>query len=570
MNMIEFKWHQVVLSKALLSLLFVLTTNPSPVQAATETTEFSKQVTAAFPDWRAQKVRRGTIRLHPQQFNEFADVFLRLFPEEMAFGRAPLVVLKSHFAGASYSPNSGDKAVQLDKLEETAPGLFSVTHRWTEGFSSMLGFWGVVKTVNDTYIPFNAQCRREKPKYDGNYTEDGCIKSVVTALILLQTQKLKIPEPAFPIEVAGYTSQYSNSGLSIANNGSDNGIRKVVLYVTPPRNIPADQLPAALQQFSDSIIHDDDYAHKHPGVTRSVGSPTDPWLRREFPQAMEGPSIQMVGTQATPDGKIALIGIRCPNEGWTGTCSYGVEQAKLQIKSGQMETRRQKILAAQVIPIPANGIKTSQVLAIYGMHKVNGINPYFDANLFLKDGTVTGNTSKAPIYLDPAAERKKEPGSWGRWRRSGTDMIVTWDDGQTEKIAATNENMQVGGQPGLKLNGTFGSISSGSTGIGSGWVSRNYYTFFPDGTFKNDRSNSFAVSAYLPNGNALPTQVASGASNASNKARYEIDGYTISFIYPDGQIERKSFAVWAKDAGKPSPAQVFIGGSSVTLNLEGR
>jgi hypothetical protein len=568
--MIKCRWHQIVLSKALLLLPLALTTTLVPSITIAETTAFSKQVTAALPDWEAQKVRRGVTRLHPQQYNEYGDAFLRLFPEEMAFGRAPLVVLKSHFAGETYSPNTGDKSVQLDKLEETSPGLFSVTHQWNHGFGRLLGIWGVVKTVNDTYVPFNAQCHRENPKYDGKYTQDGCIKSVITALVLLRAQKLKMPEPEFPIEVVGYTSDYSNSGLSIANSGSDNGIRQVVLYVTPPRNIPTDQLSATLQQFSNSIIHDHDHADRHPGMTRSVGSATDPWLRREFPKAMEGPSIQMVGTQATPDGKIALIGIRCPNDGWTGTCSYGVEQAKLQIKSGQMETRRQKILAAQVIPIPANAIKTAQILAIYGTHKIDGIKPYFDSYLFLKDGLVTGNTSSAPIYLDPAAERKKEPGSWGRWRRSGNEMIVTWDDGNTEKIPASNENMQVGGQPGLKLNGTFGNISSASTGIGSGWVSRNYYTFFPDGTFKNDRSSSFAVSAYLPNGNASPTQVASGANSASNKARYEIDGFTISFIYPDGQIERKSFAVWAKDAGKPSPSQVFINGSAVTLNLEGR
>ncbi len=563
--MIKLTSYQTVFLQITLLLLMLL-----PLSAIAETTEFSKQVTSALPDWEAQKIRRGITRLHPQQFNEFADVYLRLFPEEMSFTRAPLVVLKSHFSGATYSPNSGDKSVQLEKLVETSPGLFSVSHRWTEGFSRMTGFWGLVKTVNDTYIPFNAQCRLENPKYDGRYTEDGCIKSVVTALVLLQTKKLKLPEPETPIEVAGYTSQYSKSGLTIANNGSDNGIRKVILYVTPPRNISTDQLPAVLQQFSDSIVHDDDYANKHAGTIRSVGTTTDPWLRREFPRAMEGPSIQMVGTQTTPDGKIVLIGIRCPNEGWAGTCSYGVEQAKLQIQSGQMEARRQKILVAQVVPIPSKGIKTAQVLGIYGQHKVNGINAYFDTYLFLKDGTVTEDTSRAPIYLDPEVERKKEPSKWGRWKRSGTDMVIVWDAGGTEKIAATTDNMQIGGQPGMKLNGTFGSIASGSTGAGGGWVSRNYYTFYPDGTFKNDRSSSFAVGAFLPNGDVGPTQVASGGGSASNKARYEIDGYTISFIYPDGRIEREAFAVWAKDGGKASPAQVFIGGSSVTLNLEGK
>jgi hypothetical protein len=128
------------------------------------------------------------------------------------------------------------------------------------------------------------------------------------------------------------------------------------------------------------------------------------------------------------------------------------------------------------------------------------------------------------MHLDPEAERKKEPSKWGRWKRGGTDMVTVWDAGGTEKIAATTDKMQIGGQPSMKLNGTFGSIASGSTGAGGGWVSRNYYTFYPDGTFKNNRSSSFAVGAFLPNGDAGPTQVASGGSSANNKARYEIDG----------------------------------------------
>ncbi len=55
----------------------------------------------------------------------------------------------------------------------------------------------------------------------------------------------------------------------------------------------------------------------------------------------------------------------------------------------------------------------------------------------------------------------------------------------------------------------------------------------------------------------------------SSAARYEIDGHMISFIYPNGQVERASFAIWAKDAGKDTPSEVFIGGSLIKLNLEG-
>lgn len=101
-----------------------------------------------------------------------------------------------------------------------------------------------------------------------------------------------------------------------------------------------------------------------------------------------------------------------------------------------------------------------------------------------------------------------------------------------------------------------------NVGLNNGVVNRSGYTLRPDGSFQSSRSSSFSVSAFLPNGDAGPTQIASGArSNQGSVARYEVDGFMITFYYPDGQIERRSFAIPAAEAGKASPSQVMIGGT---------
>ncbi len=537
-------------------------------------TDFSKLVSAVTGDWVAEDWRRGILVLHPKMYTWQSDQFVNLLAEEPNMGRDALSVAKGHFEGDSLGDDSTDPTlVSFAGAEEFVPGTWVKRYSWTHAFDRNLSFFGVVTTAANTYIPFHANCERDDVDRPDQYKFESCIRQFSVLILALRggpdagEKRLIMPQTNSPLNVAGWDGQYLKDGTSLATTGSFNGLRKALLYASPPRNIPQDQLAKALKQFSDNIVHNDDDADENPGSVNVVGTLDDPWIRREFPEAFEGPSIQMAGTAKTPDGKISFIGIRCPNKGWLKTCSYGVDQAKQQVRSGQMEARRLAYIATRQSPIPANGIKNAQVLGIYGTARFNGNSFVIDGSLYLKDGTVYSETDTAPAFIDPVASRQKEPDKWGRWRRVGTKMQVTWGNGETDTKDAAPSNFLIGGTSATQLNGLYETVSSGGGVIaGSGWVNRASYQFFADGSFKNDRSNSFSVGGFVP-GEAGPVQIASGGgSSSTGRARYEIDGHMISFTYPDGQIERTSFAIYASDISNPNRKYVLIGGTPYTLD----
>jgi hypothetical protein len=560
---------------ALIPVIGIMIAGIVPAAAAGDPpTEFSKLVTGLTGDWVAEDWRRGILVLHPKIYTWQSDQYVNLFAEEPDMGRDALTVAKGHFEGDSLGDDSTDPTlVSFTGAEEIAPGILAKRYNWSYAFHRNVSFFGVVTTAAKTYIPFHANCERDDTDLPNQYKFENCIRQTLVLLLAIRGgedlggNRLIMPQTNAPLNVAGWDGQYLKDGTSLATTGSFNGLRKVLLYASAPRAVSPDELPKALKQFSDNIVHDDDDADKNPGSVNVVGSLDDPWIRREFPEAFEGPSIQMAGTAKTPDGKISFIGIRCPNKGWLKTCSYGVDQAKQQVRSGQMEARRQAYFAARQTPIPANGIKNAQVLGIYGTARFNGNSFVVDGSLYLKDGTVYNDTGTAPAFIDPVASKQKEPNNWGRWRRVGSTMQITWGNGETDTKKAAPSNFLIGGNSTTKLNGLYETVSSGGGVIaGSGWVSRASYQFFADGTFKNDRSNSFSVGGFVP-GEAGPVQIAAGGgSSSTGKARYEIDGHMISFIYPDGQIERQSFAVYASDVNNINRKYILISGTPYTLD----
>ncbi len=561
----KFGWWAAIFWGAVLSFYGTAFADDPP-------TEFSKQVTTITGDWQAEDWRKGLLVLHPVQYTWQSDKFLRLYAEEPADGRTAIEAARNHFDKLSLEDDTLEPTlINMNGATDLFPGILAVKYRWSYAFDTNVSFFGIVTTIKGTYVPFHANCETDDPQFPKEYPLEKCLSMMAKLLLFVQGgasvegKRLVLPQTPSPINIPEWDGQYLKDGTSLVTTGSFNGLRKVLLYASPPRALAPDQIAAALKQFSDGIVYDDDEADKDPGSIRVVGTNEDPWLRREFPEAFEGPSIQMAGTVKTPDGKIVFLGIRCPNKGWLNTCSHGVEQAKLQIKSGQMEQRRQAYVAARQSPIPANGIKTAEVLGIYGEGKFNGSSFVIDGNLFLKDGSVYDSIDSAPQFLDKAATLQKDPSSWGRWRRVGSNIVITWGNGETDTKAASTENLWVGGSPATKLKGYYGTVSSGGSAFGGGWVSRSSYEFFADGTFKNDRSNSFGVNGI--GADLAPVQIAAGGSNSSTgKARYEIDGYMISFIYPDGQIEREAFAIPANEANNLGRKYVLIGGTPYTLD----
>ncbi len=544
-----------------IALLFAITAGDA-FAAETSSAVFSKQVTALTGDWEAEDWKKGVMKMHPTKYTWQSDNYLEVILEEPKQGRDPKQVLVEKHG--VIQPNK--KTFDSQDAEELAAGVWTLMGDWVDTYGDKnFSIWGIVETKADTLITFSSNCQ---PKQDEAEFK-ACRDSIIKILALLRDRDLILPEPEFPLSVAYWTANYKNSGVSTLTYSNYSNTVNATIRVSPPLNIPEEKLMSVIEEFSqgswDSTF---DSYEKNPPSHQWVGSTDDPWIRSFFPdELMDGASTIMAGSIKLADGRSVLLSVRCPNESWQSRCSRGVEQSRFWLQSGVVEKRRQKIIAANTEPIPKNGLKNSDVLAIHGTFEVNGITPYFDGNYFLKDGRVYSSTTDAPMMIDPIKSRKDDPGSWGRWQRTGNSMRVSWDDGSTSDIPTSPSNTMVGGAKGMRLTGYYGSISSSGNGItGTGFVNRSGYTFYADGTFTGSSSNMFSVGGFVGDG-AMPTQIVSGGgSSKSARSRYEIDGYTIAFFYPDGQVSRRAFALNAADANNPKRETLYIDGSSLTLN----
>jgi hypothetical protein len=249
------------------------------------------------------------------------------------------------------------------------------------------------------------------------------------------------------------------------------------------------------------------------------------------------------------------------------TCSYGVEQAKLQVRSGALEARRQKTIAATQVPPPANGLKDAQIAGIYTEGRntmgAGGFMTGFeiDGPVLLKDGRAFSDFGRPPAYIDPTADALKVPGNWGRWTRAGSTITLRWNDGETSTVPVSGDNLMTGGPKGMKLNGEYRHVSGGGNqafGGGNSFLSESSYTFFPDGTFSSDRSSSFMVG---PGAGADGASAMGGNNGGGTRGRYDVEGYTLKLTYPDGRISRLSFAAYVHEMGKADRDLLMLNGT---------
>lgn len=520
-------------------------------------TPFSQSVTAAVPDWRAENWRRGTIKLHPAKFTWQSDFYIELAPEEPAMGRDPQKALENNWANAE----TDDKPVSMAGARELAPGILARSLRWDYAFDHNLSIWGVAKTTRGGYLPFHLNCDFAHPQ---NYPGDRCIKSAVNLLVLVQQGKLAMPEPPSPLNAAGWEGQYLPSGMSLLVSKSFNGLRQATVYAAPPAKIAPEQLREAILRFAQSIIDKDD---KAPGPLAWVGSPQSPWIKRVFPQAYDGPAIQMAGSVNLPDGRTALIGVRCPNQGWLKSCAFGVDRAIFAVGAGEVERRRTATIAATQAPPPTNGIKDAQILGLFteGRNTMGAggfMTGYaIDSYLYLQDGSVKRDFDKPPAYIDPAASRRSDPKQWGRWTRAGNRITIAWSDGGHDTVEIKPDNRMTGGPNGMKLEGRYRHVSgSGTVAFGGGTTSlaESEYRFFADGTFASDRSFSMIAG---PGPGAEGATAVAGGNGPGGRGHYQVEGYTLKLIYPDGRISRMSFAAYAHELGKVERSGLMLDGT---------
>lgn len=382
--------------------------------------------------------------------------------------------------------------------------------------------------------------------------------------MLIQQGKLTMPEPPSPLNAAGWDGQYLSSGMSLLVSKSFNGLRQATIYAAPPATIAPEQLREAILRFAQSIADKDD---KAPGPLAWVGSAQAPWIKRSFPQAFEWPAIQMAGSVKLPDGRTALIEVRCPNQGWLKSCAYGVDRAIFAVGSGEVERRRTATIAATQAPPPINGIKDAQILGLFtqGRNTV-GAGGYMtgytvDSYLYLQDGSVKRDFDKPPAYIDPVASRRDNPKQRGRWARTGNRISIAWAGGGSDSVDVKPCNRMIGGPNGMRLEGRYRHvIGSGMIAFGGGSTSLadSEYRFFADGTFASDRSFSMMAG---PGPGAEGATAVAGGSGPCARGHYQVQGYTLRLTYPDGRVSRMSFAAYAHELSKAERSGLMLDGT---------
>ena len=521
-------------------------------------TPFSQTVTAAVPDWRAQDWRRGVIKLHPSKFTWQSDYFLELAPDEAIAGRTMQKALESAWSTAE----TKDNPVDMAGAKQMGPDILARSYRWEYAFDNNLSLWGIAKTAAGRYLPFHINCDFAHAK---DYGGEQCLRSAMQLLVLVQQGKLRMPETPAPLTAAGWDGQYLSTGMSLLVSKSWNGLRRATVYATPPATIPAAGRREAIGRFANSISDEDD---KAPGPLTWSGTDRSPWVRRSFPQASDGPAIQMAGSIDLPDGRTVLVGVRCPNQGWIKTCAHGVERALLAVGTGEVERRRTAVIAATLAPPPTNGIKDAEILGLFTEGRnTMGAGGYMtgysiDSHLYLRDGTAKREFDKPPAYIDRVASRRDEPKEWGRWTRAGDTITVTWNGGDSDTVKVTPTSRMTAGPAGMRLDGRYRHVSGSGTiafGGGNSTLAENEYRFFPDGTFSSDRSVSF-MAGPGPAGGGGVTAVG-GSSGPGTRGKYQIEGYTVKLTYPDGRVSRLSFAAYAHELAKGERSGVMLDGT---------
>ncbi|MGL4611772.1 MAG: hypothetical protein ACRCYY_19190 [Trueperaceae bacterium] len=161
-----------------------------------------------------------------------------------------------------------------------------------------------------------------------------------------------------------------------------------------------------------------------------------------------------------------------------------------------------------------------------------------DCTRMLKDGTPLCDT-----YV--ATDNGITFGSEGTTKPFGKDGFNIVIDGVTHEYQTPVDS--------LALQGVFEN-TDGSGGIS---ISSTFYEFFPDGTFKVDRSS--ALSYTSPETAGYQTTVSGYNEDPTSTGKYSIRGNTIEFTYADGSTEKFVFNYTLTDTGKVD--SVWINGT---------
>lgn len=206
--------------------------------------------------------------------------------------------------------------------------------------------------------------------------------------------------------------------------------------------------------------------------------------------------------------------------------------------------------------------RSSQIEGIYFVPAAGfGVGGFMTINhepyLLLKDGTVKKNLSVAPEQLDFNKSKQAEPQDWGRWRKQGKKLIITWNKGKPQDWETWYVGMPA--RPGDTLNGTYKTISGGGNvafGGGTTTFSSSRIRFSRDGIF-----------AYVREGGAISEEAGPYGTGASKKVeggRYSLNGYTLTLKFTDGRTEHRAFYFYTEKNSRKDEDAIGIGDAAYT------
>lgn len=214
------------------------------------------------------------------------------------------------------------------------------------------------------------------------------------------------------------------------------------------------------------------------------------------------------------------------------------------------------------------GIQDAQIAGVYlhsTMHQTMGLSfqlgvtSTLSVYVLLTDGTIHDGLPVAPDEMDVSASRRREPQTWGRWRRQGDVVQVAWNVAPDVWKPLEGERMRKA-SAGDVLRGRFGGGESSAAGDMSSF-SLYGVTFLPGQRFETDSrggngTGSFTqtmsgtsvqttrddegsvTSATVPGGVVSSTR--SGAS-AARSGTYRISGWNLEARFDDGRVVRQPF-----------------------------
>ncbi len=246
------------------------------------------------------------------------------------------------------------------------------------------------------------------------------------------------------------------------------------------------------------------------------------------------------------------------------------------------EAKRYKFVTAL-----GKGVQPGQIAAILHEYDVQlysagvsgmGTNTTDEAYLLLKDGTVHKGLPVPPDMLDIRLSRQKEPKTWGRWRQSGKNYLVSWNGAPYKKLNADRAGIARSGE---RLAGRFGTGSSSASLAGSSYALWGV-TFTKDGRFKKDSRGGSGNSTFMQQGgqpaihstyddNGSVTSATGGDfavvsknkrnPNGDREGSYAIQGYTMVLRYDNGTVARIPFFYTMADK-----STVWFEGNQLALN----